>query len=120
MRISEIAQLKSQSPALRMALHQRDCYHFLREQVKAWDAYSADDTCSHCGRAIYPKLMHPYAAPDIGWCIDCVLGAYFSDAPRYEPPEKPRPKAYYFVYEDGQGWKDQDGNPVAELPFRFP
>lgn len=126
MRISEIQQLKSSSPALRMALSQRDVYRFLREQVTSReDCFpQGAHTCEHCGRVVGLTLMSPYNDPHPGWCIDCVLGAYFTpDMPLYEPPEKERPRregsTHYFV-NDGQGWTDQDGNPVEVLPFRFP
>lgn len=127
MRISEIAQLKSQSPVLRIALSSYariDCYRFLREQVTARvDCFPQEaHICERCGSEAGLTLMSPYNAPHPGWCIDCVLTGFFTpDMPLYEPPEldRPRPKSYYFV-NDGQGWMDQDGNPVAELPFRFP
>ena len=117
MRISEIAQLKSCSPALRLALSRHDVYHFLREQVQVHVLCAPPDPCPHCQHPVSAFLSHPYSAPHIGWCIDCVLGAYFSGLPLYEPPEKEQPRAPYFVY-DERGWTDQDGEPV-ESPFRW-
>lgn len=101
MRVIEIQQLKKNSPTLRGLLQalrltplQRDCYRFLREQVRRWDTYSDDDTCSHCGRAIYPKWIHPFDAPEQCWCIDCILGAYCSDTPLYQEPVHPYENAW--------------------------
>ncbi len=124
MRIIEIQQLKSQSPALRMALHDKEAYRFLREQVQA--QLNCYPICEHCLRVVLFTLISPFNAPHPGWCVDCVLGAFYTDdMPLYVPPKKEippmyQPKAYWFV-NDGQGWRDQDGNPINIDDFiRFP
>lgn len=99
----EIAQLKQQSPALQDALKEhREAWAFLRDQVttrpKPYRYYlefpvpefSSEwfDKCEQCQKTVFPLLKSPYNASHPGWCVECVLDGFFTDAPIYKSPEE--------------------------------
>lgn len=109
MRISDIAQLKQQSEALREALKTHDAalWQFLREKVQTREGCfpQGHHGCEQCGKVAQPwTLKSPYNTPHPGWCIDCVLHAYFTGAPYYLTPEQQREQDLWGSPSDGVEW----------------
>jgi len=121
---AEIKQLMQQSVALREALttKRETVWLFLREKVQARYGYAPIDahTCEKCGKTVYPTLKSIYNAWHPGWCIECVLQAFFDDAELYDPYCDPNAPEYDERHaKEQEFWKnfytvpeDYDGPPI--------
>ena len=126
MKPQEIAQLKRQSPALQQALkgHRDEVWSFLRDQVRYCYGYYLQDQfeCERCAALAY-TLKSPYNSWHPGWCIECVLTGFFTDAPIYKSPEElegeRRQEQYISTLYCPPPWElpdwpeDYDGPPIA-------
>lgn len=80
----EIAQMKQESPVLKDVL-QPALWRFLRQHVTLLPMFKGTCVCGKQTRL----FMSPYQPPDQVWCLECILYAFFTNAPFYEPPEPP-------------------------------
>jgi|SRR5712664_3551723 len=92
----EINQLAQQSPVLKRSL-MRNVYTFLRKEEVA--VCCSNNTCEKCNKLHEDLLVSPYNGPHPGWCVECVLHAFFADEPLYNKYRDPRSKDYDAVYD---------------------
>ena len=99
----EIYLLKQQSPVLQNALQtdRNVVWRFLSNFVQSRLGYypQGHHTCERCGKVCYPTLKSPYNDFHPGWCIDCVLHAFYfyNQAFPYDPRIEPRNITSYMV-----------------------
>ena len=88
MKPREIKYVLDHSPLLRNLFrnHLDTLYPFLRQDVhvRLGDFQEGLTPCARCSRDTYPALKSPYNAWYPGWCIECVIDAHFTGAPRYD------------------------------------
>src|SRR5207245_39058 len=94
----EINTLAQQSSVLRRSLKIRNAYTFLRKEKVA--ICCANDTCEKCDKLHDTLLISPYNGPHPGWCVECVLHAFFADEPFYDKYRDPRSESYDAVYDN--------------------
>lgn len=121
----EIQQLIQHSPALKEALatNKATMWTFLREKVQTRDGYypQGAHTCEKCRKSVYPTLKSVYNSWHPGWCIECVLQAFFDDAELYDPYCDPNAPEYDERHaKEVEFWKDfytvpddYDGPPIV-------
>jgi hypothetical protein len=118
----EINKLAQQSPVLKRSLKMRNVYTFLRKEEVAICCEKL--RCDKCNELHGALLASPYNGPHPGWCIECVLHAFFADEPLYDKYLDPRSKDYNPKYYDlshtiieGPCFEidpdDYDGPPIA-------
>jgi|SRR5581483_4231558 len=113
----EIAQCAKAFPVLKDVL-QPALWRFLRQQIKPY-VRSADErlldepangACPQCQKHTELLFDSPYRRPiQCRWCIECILYAFFTNAPTYEE-ERSQELNIDSVY----CWTDDcDGPPIA-------
>lgn len=126
MRPQEIQQLKAGSPVLARALTvmRGRVWRLLREGVFVRFPAPAGiaQCCGRCDRTILHTFKSPYNSWHPGWCIDCILQAFYDDESLYNPYRDPEAPEYDERYDrECQLWEDfleepkedEDGPPMA-------
>jgi hypothetical protein len=101
----EINELARSSPVLKRSLKMRNVYTFLRKEEVA--VCCSNDICEKCNKLNEALLVSPYNGSFPGWCVDCILHAFFADEPLYNKYRDPRSKDYDAVYDNNcKAWDD--------------
>lgn len=102
----EIYLLKQQSYKLQHALmtDKIAVWHFLYKHVQSRLGYypQGEHHCERCGKTTYPTLKSPYNDFHPGWCIECVLDAFYAHNQTYPSDESIEPHStdsWYVMYQ---------------------
>jgi hypothetical protein len=80
--ITEIQELKAQSPKLReeLAKPNKELYRYLKYNVEAYHGtVSMRYICMQCKKEAAANIILKLADNSIGYCIDCVVEAYLNN-----------------------------------------